>query len=306
MDQLRRHDDIFDTVFMNAEIGLAVLDAEGVILRANPGFGGFLMRAEGSLGGRQFTNCMLGKDRQPAKELIARIASGERPSDRAESRFLRGDGHTAYGMVTYARLSDSAGAADAIVAIVDDITAQKEAIDAEREREQAVRRAYADVVSAVTGGRLLILPHEEVPDQLGELVLGPLGFHSESDPGEIRHAVRAFAATEPDGVTWDDGFEVAIGEALLNALKHSGGGELSLHLSGGVLQAVITDSGPGIDFATIARSTFESGFTTTHTLGVGFTLILSFTSRILLATGAEGTTIVLEGHDGGPDRTLPG
>lgn len=301
MERPPQHTDTFEAVFAYADIGIAVLARDGRVMRANDALARFLMRDAEELVGAPLLE--MGGSALTDEEHFLSVVSGERDTFRKETSFIRADGTRVYALMTYAGIRGDRGA-EAIVVVIDDITLEKEALMREREREQAVRRAYADVVSAMTGGRLLIVSEEELSDQLGELVLGPIEFHDRSGPGEARHAVRDYAkANAPTG--WKDGFEVAIGEALINALKHAGGGEISLYTYGTVLQAVITDHGDGIDFASIARATFESGYSTAHTLGVGFTLILSFTSRILLSTGPEGTTIVLEGHDGGPDNTLP-
>lgn len=301
MEHLPEHTDTFEAIFAYADIGIAVLARDGRVLRANQALADFLMRSPENLEGTPLLE--MGNSALMDEENFLALVSGEKDSFRKETSFIRGDGTRVYALMTYAGIRGSHGV-DAIVVVVDDITLEKEAVMREREREQAVRRAYADVVSAMTGGRLLIVSDEELEDQLGDLVLGPIEFHDRSGPGEARHLVRDYAKTNIPS-SWKDGFEVAIGEALINALKHAGGGEVSLHTYGTVLQAVIRDRGPGIDFASIARATFESGYSTAHTLGVGFTLILSFTSRILLSTGPVGTTLVLEGHDGGPDNTLP-
>jgi len=305
MEQAERQADIFDAVFEYAEVGMAVLDARGTLHRANETLARFLGWAPGELVGCDLFDSVPPSERHLARGILDALVVHGRRSVRSEQRFTRSDGKSVWALVTYSVATSSEGQPITLVAIIDDITAEREALRSEREREQSVRRAYADVVSAMTGGRLLIVPIEELPDQLGERVLGPLSFHDEAGPGEIRHAMHEFATEHLKELSWESGFEVALGEALLNALKHAGGGAASLHVCNDVLQAVIEDKGPGIDFGVVAPASDEGGYDRVHTLGVGFTLILSFTSRILLASGREGTTVVLEGHNGGPDQTLP-
>jgi len=302
MERLQRQADIFEAVFRHAELGIAVLDSEGRIRRANEALGRYLGWAPVELEGRDLFECVPANERQVAKGVLDALRS--RPSARVDQRFIRSDGRSVSALMTLS-VVDEPGTDSPIVAFFDDITPERDALKEEREREQAVRAAYADVVSVMTGGRLLILAAGDLPDQLGERVLGPMAFMDEAGPGEVRHAMRDYAVEYLPHLKWDDGFEVALGEALLNALNHGGGGEASLHVCNNLLQAVVTDRGSGVDFRAVSPSSIEDGYAPMTILGVGFTLILSFTSRILLATGRQGTTIVLEGHNGGPDQTHP-
>lgn len=302
MERLQGQTDIFEAFFRYAELGIAVLDSAGRIRRANEALGRYLGWAPAELEDRDLFECVPAKERQVARGTLDALKS--RPSVRADQRFIRSDGRSVCALMTLSVVEQS-GPDSMIVAIFDDITAERDAFREEREREQAARAAYAEVVAVMTGGRLLILAPSDLPDQLGERVLGPLVFTDEAGPGEVRHAMRDHVVERLPHLAWDDGFEVALGEALLNALNHGGGGEASLHVCNNLLQAVVADRGHGVDLRAVSPTCLEEGFAPMTILGVGFTLILSFTSRILLATGRQGTTIVLEGHNGGPDRTHP-
>ena len=52
-----------------------------------------------------------------------------------------------------------------------DVTELREAEQALRRQEEGIRRAYVDVLDAVTGGKLILLTEEELAAELGE----PLG-----------------------------------------------------------------------------------------------------------------------------------
>jgi len=56
----------------------------------------------------------------------------------------------------------------------------------------------------------------------------------------------------------------------------------------------VTDGGPGIDFKTLPRATLVPGFSTASTLGVGFTMMLQLSDRVLLSTRPGRTQVVLE------------
>ena len=291
---------IFDSVFAHAELGVAVLDLQGDVVRANQTLADFLQRSPDELIGSSFNRFMRNGDREIDRSLFSALADGHRDTYRLEARFLRPDGGGCWGVATYSIVRLADGGPESVVVMVNDITEDRELRDLEQRNQSAVQRAYAEVVAAITDGTLLILSEEELPDQLGHRIAGPFDFHDEHGPGEIRHAIRERALEYQPGVAWDQGFEVAVGEALLNALEHAGGGTASLYALGDLYQAVVSDRGTGIDFTAITRvaAAMEDVHLVEHTVGIGFTLILSFTKRVLLATGVNGTTLVLEGGVG--------
>jgi len=61
-----------------------------------------------------------------------------------------------------------------------------------------------------------------------------------------------------------------------------------------LLQVLIRDDGPGIDFRTLPKATLVRGFSTASSLGMGFTIMLQSCERVLLATRPGRTSIVLE------------
>jgi len=83
-------------------------------------------------------------------------------------------------------------------------------------------------------------------------------------------------------------------EALDNALKHARGGTYQVLAKNGFLQVAITDEGPGIDFRTLPRATLVRGFSTSASLGMGFTIMLQLCERVLLCTRPGRTEVVLE------------
>jgi anti-sigma regulatory factor (Ser/Thr protein kinase) len=83
-------------------------------------------------------------------------------------------------------------------------------------------------------------------------------------------------------------------EALVNALRHAGGGTYQLFAADDKLQVLIRDEGPGIDFRTLPRATLQRGFSTASSLGMGFTIMLQVCERVLLSTHPGRTSLVLE------------
>ena len=159
--------------------------------------------------------------------------------------------------------------------------------------EQAVRQGYVDVLDAVTGGKLILMTEAELNDSLGDEELLPL--HELNDPMELASARRLVACAPGVCTLRDRGcFVLAVTEGLTNALKHGQRAEYRVCRTADSVQVVIRDFGPGIDFHMLPKSTLIQGFSTTKTMGMGFTVMLEVCDRVLIATSASGTVLVLE------------
>lgn len=114
---------------------------------------------------------------------------------------------------------------------------------------------------------------EEIEDALGTPVMGP-------------RTIAGFASREE--------FIVAVCEALTNAVKHGGAATYEVRRCENSAQILISNEGPGIDFDKLPRATLAPHFSTQQTLGVGFTLMLDLSDRVLLSTQRGKTMVVLE------------
>lgn len=168
-----------------------------------------------------------------------------------------------------------------------------ERVEAElRQQDLAVRQGYVDVLDAVTGGKLIILRDEELRATLGDMVLRPHRLVDAKAVSEARRTIAASLSTLP--LEHTDTIMLAVSEALTNAVKHGGGGEYEIYRSGDCLQVVIRDFGPGIDLRALPKATLVQGFSTTSTMGLGFTIMLEVSARVLLTTDSKGTVVALE------------
>ena len=81
-----------------------------------------------------------------------------------------------------------------------DITGVRHAERALRQQEENIRRAYVDVLDAVTGGKLILLTDEELAGQLGVPLMKPGVRHraARSSPRRARRSRRAAAEHFPD------------------------------------------------------------------------------------------------------------
>lgn len=186
-----------------------------------------------------------------------------------------------------------------------DITQRKKAEEELRRKEHDIRMAYADVFSAVTGGRLLFMTEGEVDKSLGEPLTEEGEITDYKQLSAIREEYRRILPEHFPEVDQTDGMLVAISEALTNAVKHAGKGQYRLFKNGTMLQVWVHDYGPGIDFKTLPKATLLAGFSTKASLGMGFNIMLEICDRLLLATEAGSTTVVLEfrGPTGGEEET---
>jgi len=157
-----------------------------------------------------------------------------------------------------------------------------------------------DLLYAGTDGKLHLCEREsELPEALplsigtaeATVIAAAAGTLS-----EVRGAVReaALHCGLDDERAHD--FVIAAGEAAMNAVVHANGGIclISGDPEAGRVQVRVIDSGRGIDTEILPRAVLEPGFTTSGTLGQGFTLMQACADRIWLRTGPQGTTIVLE------------
>jgi anti-sigma regulatory factor (Ser/Thr protein kinase) len=178
-----------------------------------------------------------------------------------------------------------------------DISGVRHAERALRRQEESIRRAYVDVLDAVTGGKLILLTDEELGGQLGVPLMQP---ERVSVPRELADArgliVRTAAERFPDWAPHVD-VRTPVCEALVNALRHAGGGSYQLFARDDKLQVLVRDDGPGIDFRMLPRATLQRGFSTAASLGMGFTIMLQVCERVLLSTRPGRTSLVLEFAD---------
>jgi anti-sigma regulatory factor (Ser/Thr protein kinase) len=175
-----------------------------------------------------------------------------------------------------------------------DITEVRRAEGALRQREEAVRQAYVDVLDAVTGGKFVLVTEDELEAELGRPLLDEQSVRSPAELREVRRTLAASVARRFPGWTGQRELLSPFCEALNNALKHGSDAAYQLFANGDVLQLAVTDAGPGIDFRTLPRATLVPGYSTIASLGMGFTIMLRLSDRMLLTTRPGRTVVVLE------------
>ena len=220
-------------------------------------------------------------------DIVASAADSGMPA-RSELH-IEGEGEDAYELLEAYPVSH-----DRWVLAAEDVTDVRHAERALRQQEESIRRAYVDVLDAVTGGKLILLTDEELAGQLGTALGRPEHVTVPRELSEARTTIDGTAAGEFPGWAPHADIRTPVCEALVNAINHAGGGTYQLFVRDEKLQVLVRDDGPGIDFRTLPKATLVRGFSTAYSLGMGFTIMLQGCSRVLLSTRPGRTAVVLE------------
>ena len=165
----------------------------------------------------------------------------------------------------------------------------------EQEMKKKEKKIYHEIIEAVTGGKMLIVEKEEIRTYMaiGKTVLKK----DVSEPQEmegVREGIRGFLSDSGMSQKEVFLFLVCVSEALTNTLKHAKAGSCRVNIIPEGIRVEISDNGPGINFKDLPRATLMKNFSTKKSLGCGFTIMLQYLDRIILATDPGGTTIILE------------
>lgn len=193
------------------------------------------------------------------------------------------------------------GSRKGLVVIGRDITERKRA-DAERVAlEEHKRQFYRDTIRSVTDGKLTICESSEIDEYVCKCQTRVSVEH----PGDAKAARNAVMEVicRPEEDCGE--FIVAVGEAISNALKHANAGMVFAGRSETEIWAAVTDVGDGIESMILPSAVLRRGFSTKPSLGMGFSIMMAATDRILLNTGPDGTTLLLI-KSLRPDRTVFG
>lgn len=178
--------------------------------------------------------------------------------------------------------------------IIRNITERKQAEELTRDKELNIRKAYADALSAVTGGRLVFLTSEEMRTILGEPLMKKMTLSSYHDLTTARSKLKKIINEQIPNTQAAVDLVLAANEATTNAIKHGEKGDVEIFKKGDTMQVLISDQGPGVDFSILPAATLKRGFSTKHSLGLGFGIMLDTCERVLLSTQPGQTMVLLE------------
>lgn len=167
-------------------------------------------------------------------------------------------------------------------------------INQERELMKKEIMIYREAIEAVTGGKLLLVGREELSAYAETEPIFEMTVNVPQEINTVRsHVERLLQAI---GMPEKEIFlvTVSVSEAVTNALKHAGGGSCKVWLMSDKVRIEISDCGSGISFKNLPKATLMQHFSTTKSLGCGFTIMLKFLDKIIMATDSGGTTVILE------------
>ncbi|MHB1456535.1 MAG: PAS domain S-box protein [Armatimonadota bacterium] len=181
--------------------------------------------------------------------------------------------------------------------IVRDITIRKQEEKLRREAELSIerdkRRFYRETILAVTDGKFELGEPEDIAYWL-ESPLLTLKVSSAKMMSYVRQELMEFCRLSGMPQFEADDYELAIGEAIGNAVKHAGEGEVLAGVKNRIIWVAVVDHGSGIDTFSLPKVARLSGFTTKASMGLGYTMILKVCDHVKLATGPTGTTVYME------------
>ena len=173
--RLQESEERFRAAFLNAPIGIGLVDPDGCWLQVNKALCDIVGRAQSELVGEYFTGVLVPDDRGPAEADMRAMLAGERTAYQAERQYLHADGFPVDVLVSVSLARDGEGEPLNFVVQVLDMTERKaaERERAERMQEQTARveaEAIADTIRKLQTITDVALRHLSLDDLLRGLL----------------------------------------------------------------------------------------------------------------------------------------
>jgi HD-GYP domain-containing protein (c-di-GMP phosphodiesterase class II)/anti-sigma regulatory factor (Ser/Thr protein kinase) len=180
---------------------------------------------------------------------------------------------------------------DQVSVIFFDVT---DILEYEKKQEERVRNLYREVIYSVTQGKLLLVEQKEIELLKTGVYISSHPILTKTDVASCRRQVQEVLESRPLPSKVRYNILLGTSEAVTNVLKHATEGQMSLYMVGDHLRIFVSDNGSGIDLSELPKTTLMAGYSTKHSAGWGFYLLLKVMDRIILSTSSQGTTIMLE------------
>lgn len=262
------------------------IDLNGVITYASPAVEAMLGYKPEEVIGYNAMDFVIEEERDSCSTLLREATQEARGYSAVLHRNRHKDGSIRYVETTGSPVLDSRGRLVSYRGVDRDVT---ERANAEEEK----RRFYKTAILAFTGGKLEIVSPDEAL-ALSTPAEVQINLKAPEEVGHARHEIRDTLVRL--GLTGErlDSFITAVGEAMNNAVKHAGSGDISAGRQNGLVWVSVSDNGAGIEHLTLPRAILEKGFSTQPSLGLGYSIMLDAADRLALATGPGGTHVILE------------
>jgi len=229
--RLQQSEERFRAAFLNAPIGIGLIDADGCWLQVNKALCDIVGRGQSDLIGERFTELLVPRDRPKADADMSSMYAGERGAYQAERQYLHADGFPVDVLVSVSLARDVDGEPLNFIIQVLDITERKRAERerAERLEEQAARaeaEAVAETIQRLQRITDVALRHLSLDDLLRALLA------EISDILEVEGAAiglldgtgntLVIEATYGYAQTVERGFRVALGEGFTGRIASTG------------------------------------------------------------------------------------
>ena len=142
IDALLRSEERFRQTFDSAPVGILIISVDGRITDANTAFCRLLGYAPVQLRGRPFLSLTHPDDRPDYLADVEGLIDGRQREAVFEKRFVAADGRIGWARVTVAAPRDPSGRALYLIAMVADITREREAQEAVRLSEERFRQTF--------------------------------------------------------------------------------------------------------------------------------------------------------------------
>jgi PAS domain S-box-containing protein len=148
-DAVRDREARFRSVFAGAGAGMAISDASGRFLLANPALGRFLGYSKEEMVGLSVYDFTHADDLAETVRQAQEVRDGRQELVDLEKRYVRKDGSIVWGHATVVCVPEAPGGPSVRFAIIQDITKRKRAEEALRESEQRYGTLFAGTRDAV-------------------------------------------------------------------------------------------------------------------------------------------------------------
>jgi PAS domain S-box-containing protein len=146
------HEAHFQATFENAPVGIAHVTADGNWVRVNQALCRFLGYSAGELTMMSFRDVTHPDDLAASLARFDRLRDGKIDRHDTEKRYLRNDGTTVWARLTVSRVRMGDGMLDYFVAIVEDISARKQAEELLRRQADLLDQSHDAIFTWKIGG----------------------------------------------------------------------------------------------------------------------------------------------------------